>query len=82
MARREPVEEMESRLGVPVQLDNDANVGALGEGSFGAARGVDNFIYLRLAAGIGAGLNLGGSHIPAPAVWLGKLATSLRVKTD
>jgi predicted NBD/HSP70 family sugar kinase len=55
-----PAAEMEARLGVPTQLENDANVGALGEKFFGAARGVDDLIYLRLSAGVGAGLILGG----------------------
>ena len=52
-----PAAEMEARLGVPVQLENDANVGALGEKVFGAGRGVDDLIYVRLSAGIGAGLD-------------------------
>jgi predicted NBD/HSP70 family sugar kinase len=55
-----PAAEMESRLGVPVALQNDANVGALGEKVFGVARGVDDFVYVRLSAGIGAGLILDG----------------------
>lgn len=55
-----PAEEMEARLGVRVQLENDANAGALGESVFGAGRGVDDMIYVRLSAGIGAGLILGG----------------------
>ena len=59
-----PAVEMESRLGIPVVLDNDANVGALGEKAFGAARGVDDLIYLRLSAGIGAGLILEGRPYP------------------
>ena len=52
--------EMEARLGIPVALENDANVGALGEKAFGAARGVDDLVYIRLSAGIGAGLILAG----------------------
>ena len=55
-----PAAEMHARLGVPVELENDANVGALGEKVFGVARGVDDLIYVRLSAGIGAGLILGG----------------------
>ena len=55
-----PAAEMEERLGIPVQLENDANVGALGEKAFGVARGVDDLIYIRLSAGIGAGLILAG----------------------
>ena len=55
-----PADEMQARLGVPVEIENDANVGALGEKVFGAARGVDDLIYVRVSAGIGAGLILGG----------------------
>jgi predicted NBD/HSP70 family sugar kinase len=55
-----PAAEMEARLGLPVQLQNDANVGALGERFFGVARGVDDLVYVRLSAGIGAGLILAG----------------------
>jgi predicted NBD/HSP70 family sugar kinase len=55
-----PAAEMEARLGIPVLLENDANAGAVGETLYGAARGVDDLIYLRLSTGIGAGLVLGG----------------------
>jgi predicted NBD/HSP70 family sugar kinase len=55
-----PAVEMEERLGLPVVLENDANVGALGEKMFGAAGGVDDLIYVRLSAGIGAGLIFNG----------------------
>ena len=55
-----PAEEMEERLGMSVQLENDANAGALGEAAFGAGRGVEDLIYVRLSAGIGAGLILDG----------------------
>jgi predicted NBD/HSP70 family sugar kinase len=46
------------RLGVPVWIENDANLGALGEGAFGAATEMADFIYLKLVHGIGAGLVL------------------------
>lgn len=55
-----PAAEMEARLGIPVVLGNDANLGALGERAFGAARGVDDLVYIRLSAGIGAGLIIDG----------------------
>lgn len=55
-----PAREMQSRLGLPVTLDNDANVGALGESAFGAGRGARDMVYVRLSAGIGAGLILNG----------------------
>jgi ROK family len=55
-----PAAEMEARLGLRVKLENDANVGALGEHRFGAARGARDVAYVRLSAGIGLGLILGG----------------------
>jgi predicted NBD/HSP70 family sugar kinase len=56
----EPVAEMAHRLDLPVTLENDANLGALGEHAFGAGRGVDELAYVRLSAGIGLGLVLQG----------------------
>jgi predicted NBD/HSP70 family sugar kinase len=55
-----PAGEMEERLELPVHLDNDANVGALGESTFGVGRGSHVMAYLRLSAGIGAGLVING----------------------
>ncbi len=57
----QPAAEMQARLGLPVQLENDANLGALGEHVFGAGHGVDDMVYVRLSAGIGVGLILGGA---------------------
>ncbi len=57
---RRPGEELAERLGLPFAIDNDANLGALAEATFGVARGVDDLIYVKAATGIGAGLLLGG----------------------
>ena len=51
----QPVDELVGRTGLPVQIINDANAGVLAEQRFGAARGSDNIVYLRLSSGIGAG---------------------------
>lgn len=53
-------EELSRRLEVPVELDNDANLGALAEISFGAGRGLADVVYVMMSSGVGAGLVLGG----------------------
>ncbi|HEX8005258.1 MAG TPA: ROK family protein [Trebonia sp.] len=55
------------RLGIPVAVLNDAHAGAIGEGSFGAARDMRDYLYVSLGTGIGAaivkdGRVLGGAH--------------------
>lgn len=52
--------EMEERLGVPVQIENDANLGALAELTWGAGRDCLNFAYIKAATGIGAGIVIDG----------------------
>jgi predicted NBD/HSP70 family sugar kinase len=49
-----------AELGTHVLFDNDVNLAALGESRFGAARGVDTFVYLHLGTGVGMGILLGG----------------------
>ena len=55
-----PAEELHRRLQVPVYADNDANLGALAEHTHGAARGVADVVYVKVASGLGAGILLGG----------------------
>ena len=52
--------ELEDRLGVSVTVENDVNLAALGEGSLGVAHGVDDFVFLSVGTGLGAGLVLRG----------------------
>ena len=44
----------------PIYLDNDANMGAIGESRYGGGVGVTNLIYVKLSTGFGAGLILNG----------------------
>jgi predicted NBD/HSP70 family sugar kinase len=55
-----PQQELAGRLGLPVRVDNDANLGALGEYVWGAGRGCADLVYVKLATGIGAGIVLDG----------------------
>lgn len=48
------------RLGLPVYVENDANLGALAEVRLGAARGRQHVVYVRASHGVGGGLVLGG----------------------
>ena len=56
----DPVEELRHRTGLNVTLGNDAAFGALGEMTYGAARDLTDFIYVKASHGIGAALVLNG----------------------
>lgn len=48
------------RFGVPLMVDNDANLGALAERWWGAGREIDDFAYIKLATGLGCGHFING----------------------
>jgi predicted NBD/HSP70 family sugar kinase len=56
----DPSIDLSQRLGIPAWLENDANLGALGEADHGAAMGMTSFIYVKMVQGVGAGLVLDG----------------------
>jgi predicted NBD/HSP70 family sugar kinase len=55
-----PERELAGRLHLPVRVENDANLGALGEYVWGAGRDCAALVYVKLATGIGAGIVLDG----------------------
>jgi predicted NBD/HSP70 family sugar kinase len=57
---RRPAVELQATLGLPVLVENDANLGVLGEIAAGAAVGCTDVVYVKAATGIGAGIVLGG----------------------
>lgn len=54
-------EELTAALGLPVIVENDINLAAVGEGWRGAGAGVRDFAFLSIGSGVGAGLVLGGA---------------------
>lgn len=51
------------KLDIPVGLTNDANAAALGELTYGAARGMKNFIEITLGTGVGSGIVINGQLV-------------------
>ena len=49
--------------GMPVHITNDANAAALGEMTYGVARGMKNFIVLTLGTGVGSGIVINGQMV-------------------
>lgn len=60
-----PLAETVSRLfnGIPVAVTNDANAAALGEMTYGAARGMKDFIMITLGTGVGSGIVVNGQLV-------------------
>jgi predicted NBD/HSP70 family sugar kinase len=73
--------ELARRLGIHVEVDNDANLGALAEASFGAGRGMSDLVYVRLGSGVGAGLIVGGRLNRGAAGLAGEIG-HVQVRTD
>jgi len=68
-----PSQELSGRLGVPVYVDNDANLGALGELVWGSGRGVRDLAYIKVASGVGAGLVIDGTIYRGPGGTAGEI---------
>ena len=54
---------MSARFGMPCHVTNDANAAALGEMTYGAARGMKNFIMITLGTGVGSGIVIDGKLV-------------------
>ncbi len=69
-----PLAELFSKaLGIPVALTNDANAAAIGEMTYGVARGMKNFIMLTLGTGVGSGIVLNGQMVYGSDGFAGEL---------
>ena len=63
----------EDALGVPVLVTNDANAAAVGEMTYGTARGMKNFIMITLGTGVGSGIVVDGNVIYGSDGFAGEL---------
>lgn len=52
-----------NKFGVPVAITNDANAAAIGEMTYGAARGLKDFIMITLGTGVGSGIVINGQLV-------------------
>ena len=68
-----PRQELEDRIGVRVHVDNDANLGALGELVWGSGRGSRDLAYIKVASGVGAGLVINGQIYRGPGGTAGEI---------
>lgn len=60
-------------LGIPVALTNDANAAAIGEMTYGIARGLKNFIMITLGTGVGSGIVIDGHLVYGSDGFAGEL---------
>lgn len=67
------METLRSTYGVPVFVDNDANLGAVAEQWWGAGRGIDDFTYIKVATGVGAGYVIRGEVYPGATSVAGEI---------
>lgn len=61
------------RLGIPVALTNDANAAAIGEMTYGVARGMKNFVVITLGTGVGSGIVVNGQVLYGSDGFAGEL---------
>ena len=67
------VKMFQESLGIPVVMTNDANAAAIGEMTYGAARGMKNFIEITLGTGVGSGIVVNGQLIYGSDGFAGEL---------
>ena len=71
-----------TKLGIPVALTNDANAAAIGEMTYGAARGMKNFIVITLGTGVGSGIVINGQLVYGCDGFAGELGHVIMCRED
>lgn len=70
------------KLGIPVAMTNDANAAAMGEMTYGAARGMKNFIEITLGTGVGSGIVINGQMVYGCDGFAGELGHVIVVRGE
>ncbi len=68
------------KFGVPARITNDANAAAMGEMTYGAARGMKNFIMITLGTGVGSGIVVDGKVVYGHDGFAGELGHTKAVR--
>ena len=71
---------MSERFGIPCTITNDANAAAMGEMTYGAARGMKNFIMITLGTGVGSGIVIDGKVVYGHDGFAGELGHTTAVR--
>ena len=70
------------RIGLPVRLTNDVNAAAIGEMTYGATRGMKDFIVIALGTGVGSGIVVGGQLLYGHDGFAGELGHVTMVREN
>ncbi|MDO9634618.1 MAG: ROK family protein [Paludibacter sp.] len=73
---------MSEKFGIPAVLTNDANAAAIGEMTYGAARGMKNFIMITLGTGVGSGIVIDGKLVYGHDGFAGELGHTCSVRNN
>lgn len=76
------VQLMNDKFGIPAVLTNDANAAAIGEMTYGAARGMKNFIMITLGTGVGSGIVVDGKLMYGHDGFAGELGHTCSVRNN
>lgn len=71
---------LEESTGLPVAVTNDANAAAVGEMTYGVARGMKNFIMITLGTGVGSGIVINGDVVYGHDGFAGELGHTCAVR--
>ena len=70
------------RFGLPCRITNDANAAAMGEMTYGAAKGMKNFIMITLGTGVGSGIVIDGNVVYGHDGFAGELGHTTAVRGE